>query len=160
MLHLPQIHCVACVWLLENLFRLTPGIGRSTVNFARREVSLTSSKHETALSKVVAMLAAIGYEPSLTLLELEHPKSVAPHIRLQLQLGLAGFGFGNIMLLSIPGDLGLDSFSGVSFAGAPLSATEAGWGLSLARHSVHPHSPGLARTLAPGTSVASVTSFV
>ena len=114
-LHLPQIHCVACVWLLENLFRLNPGIGRSTVNFARREVSLTYSKHDTALSKIVAMLAAIGYEPSLTLRELEHPMSAAPHIRRQLQLGLAGFGFGNIMLLSIPGYLGLDSFSGPFF---------------------------------------------
>ena len=29
----PAIHCVACVWLLENLFRLHPGIGRSQVNF-------------------------------------------------------------------------------------------------------------------------------
>jgi hypothetical protein len=32
----PAIHCVACVWLLENLFRLQPGIGRSQVNFPRR----------------------------------------------------------------------------------------------------------------------------
>ncbi len=120
-LHLPQIHCVACVWLLENLFRLDPGIVRSTVHFARREVSLTYFKHETTLSKVVAMLAAIGYEPTLTLRELEHPKSATPHIRRQLQLGLAGFGFGNIMMLSIPGYLGLDSFSG------PFFKTVFGW---------------------------------
>ena len=26
-LHLPAIHCVACVWLLENLFKLHPGVG-------------------------------------------------------------------------------------------------------------------------------------
>ena len=36
-LHLPQIHCVACVWLLENLFKLHPGVGKSVVNFSRRE---------------------------------------------------------------------------------------------------------------------------
>ena len=38
----PAIHCVACVWLLENLFRLHPGIGRSQVNFPRREVAIHS----------------------------------------------------------------------------------------------------------------------
>src|SRR5438045_1676971 len=31
--HLPAIHCIACVWLLENLFQLQPGIGQSQVNF-------------------------------------------------------------------------------------------------------------------------------
>ncbi|TAL05032.1 MAG: hypothetical protein EPO07_04255, partial [Verrucomicrobia bacterium] len=29
--HVPAIHCIACVWLLENLFRLHPGVGRSRV---------------------------------------------------------------------------------------------------------------------------------
>ena len=27
----PAIHCIACVWVLENLFRLKPGIGASRV---------------------------------------------------------------------------------------------------------------------------------
>src|SRR5450756_409356 len=35
--HLPAIHCVACVWLLENLFKLHPGVGNVLVNFSRRE---------------------------------------------------------------------------------------------------------------------------
>ena len=38
---IPAIHCIACVWLLENLFRLQPGIGHSEVNFLRKEVSIT-----------------------------------------------------------------------------------------------------------------------
>lgn len=38
--HLPAIHCIACVWLLENLFRLKPGIGQSQVNFARKEAAI------------------------------------------------------------------------------------------------------------------------
>ena len=36
---IPAIHCIACVWLLENLFRLKPGIGQSQVNFPRKEVA-------------------------------------------------------------------------------------------------------------------------
>ena len=40
-LHIPAIHCLACVWLLENLCHLHPGVGRSQVNFPRKEVSIT-----------------------------------------------------------------------------------------------------------------------
>ena len=35
-LRIPAIHCIACVWLLENLFRLKPGIGQFQVNFPRK----------------------------------------------------------------------------------------------------------------------------
>jgi P-type Cu+ transporter len=35
--HLPAIHCIACVWLLENLYRLKPGIGSSRVNFPEKK---------------------------------------------------------------------------------------------------------------------------
>lgn len=120
-LHLPQIHCVACVWLLENLFRLKAGIGRSTVDFGRREVAITFAPAEIKLSELVALLSSIGYEPALSLGELDRTKAASPLKRQQLQLGVAGFCFGNIMLLAIPGYLGLDSFSG------PFFRTMFGW---------------------------------
>jgi Cu+-exporting ATPase len=111
----PAIHCVACVWLLENLFRLQPGIGRSQVNFPRREVSITFATEKLPLSDLVALLASIGYEPVLTLGELEKRQGDPARKRQWLQVGIAGFGFGNIMLLSLPGYFGLDSFSGPLF---------------------------------------------
>ena len=40
-LYLPQMHCSSCIWLLENLFKLNPAISESTVNFLRKEISLT-----------------------------------------------------------------------------------------------------------------------
>ncbi len=115
-LKIPSIHCIACVWLLENLFRLHPGIGKSQVNFARREVWLSYAPARLTLSELAALLASIGYEPEFTLAELEKPRERhAVTRRLWLQLGVAGFGFGNIMLFSIPVYLGLDSFSGPLF---------------------------------------------
>jgi P-type Cu+ transporter len=112
---IPAIHCVACVWLLENLFRLHPGIGKSQVNFPRREVALSFAPEQIKLSELVALLASIGYEPQLTLSELEKAKPDPARKRRWLQVGIAGFAFGNIMLLSIPRYLGLDSFSGPMF---------------------------------------------
>jgi Cu+-exporting ATPase len=111
----PAIHCVACVWLLENLFRLQPGIGRSQVNFPRREVAITFATEKLPLSDLVALLASIGYEPVLTLGELEARKGDPARKRQWLQVGIAGFAFGNIMLLSLPTYLGLDSLSGPLF---------------------------------------------
>ncbi|MHB9009213.1 MAG: heavy metal translocating P-type ATPase metal-binding domain-containing protein, partial [Limisphaerales bacterium] len=112
--HVPSMHCIACVWLLENLFRLHPGIRRSVVNFPRREVTLTFAEPEVSLSGVAALLARIGYEPDLNLghLELDPRRAGSASRRRSLQVGIAGFAFGNIMLISLPGYLGLDSLSG------------------------------------------------
>jgi len=114
-LSVPAIHCVACVWLLENLFRLRPGIGQSRVNYARREVAVAFDPSQIRLSELVAFLASIGYPPRLTLGELERPKPNPLRQRQWLQLGIAGFAFGNIMLFSIPAYLGLDRLSGPLF---------------------------------------------
>ena len=120
-LHLPAIHCVACVWLLENLFQLHPGIGKTRVNFPRREAAITFAPAKIKFSELAALLASIGYEPQLTLGETG--KAPAPLLRQQawLQIGLAAFGFGNIMLLSLPFYFGLDSSNG------PWFRALAGW---------------------------------
>src|SRR4051794_2121531 len=113
--HLPAIHCIACVWLLENLFRLKPGIGASQVNFLRKEATLTFENDRVKLSEVVALLASLGYEPELKFSDLEQPKINPAARRLWLQLGYASFAFGNLMLFSIATYFGLDAFSGPTF---------------------------------------------
>jgi Cu+-exporting ATPase len=114
-LHIPAIHCVACVWLLENLFRLREGIGKSQVNFPRREVAVQFEPGRIQLSELVALLAAIGYEPKLTLGEMERPKRDRSREKRWLQIGIAGFAFGNIMLFSFPAYFGLDTVSAPVF---------------------------------------------
>ena len=47
----PSVHCIACVWLLENLFRLKPGIGYSRVNFPRKEVYITFENAERQVER-------------------------------------------------------------------------------------------------------------
>ena len=114
-LHLPTIHCVACVWLLENLFKLHPGIGRSQVNFSRREAAITFAPEQIKLGELAALLTSIGYEPALSLGALEKSKPSVLKRRQWLQIGLAGFAFGNIMLMSLPGYFGLDSVNAAWF---------------------------------------------
>jgi Cu+-exporting ATPase len=113
--HLPAIHCIACVWLLENLFRIKPGIGQSQVNFPRKEVSLSFATGQVKLSEVVALLSSLGYEPELKLSGLDSRPRRRTARRLWMQLGIAGFAFGNAMLFSLAGYFGLDAFSGPAF---------------------------------------------
>jgi P-type Cu+ transporter len=113
--HVPTIHCLACVWLLENLFRLKPGLGPSRVDFLRKEVSLAFDPARVKLSEVVALLASLGYEPELKLSALEARPRRSGKRRLWIQLGVAGFAFGNIMLFSIATYLGLDAITGPGF---------------------------------------------
>jgi len=110
--HIPAIHCIACVWLLENLFRLKHGIGESHVNFPRKELSIGFHNVEVSLSEVVALITSLGYEPELKLSDLSAPRRAPAARRLWLQLGLAGFAFGNLMLFSIAGYFGFDAFTG------------------------------------------------
>jgi Cu+-exporting ATPase len=113
--HIPAIHCIACVWLLENLFCLKPGLGQSQVNFPRKEVAIAFDTVGVKLSEVVALLASLGYEPELKLSALDAKPRRRGARRLWIQLGLAGFAFGNIMLFSISAYLGLDAFAGPGF---------------------------------------------
>jgi P-type Cu+ transporter len=106
-LHLPQIHCASCIWLLENLHRISPAIVASKVNFLKREATLTFDHAATSLRKVAELLDSIGYPPDLNLGTLEGTARKPVSRRLIYQLGVAGFAFGNIMLLSFPEYLGL-----------------------------------------------------
>lgn len=111
----PAIHCIACVWLLENLFRIKPGIGRSQVDFARKKLSLSFDPRQIGLSQVAALLASMGYEPELKFSDLDGPRGNPALKRLWMQIGVAGFAFGNNMLFSIALYFGVDAFSGPMF---------------------------------------------
>ena len=97
----PAIHCSSCVWLLEQLWRFDDGISRSEVDLLRRAVHVEFNPTSTSLRAIAEHLAAIGYEPSLS--PEDAPRALPSSRRtLHLQIGVAGFAFGNIMLFSIP----------------------------------------------------------
>ncbi|WP_018477913.1 heavy metal translocating P-type ATPase [Pontibacter roseus] len=100
--YIPQMHCSSCIWLLENLFKLNPGIAETTVNFLRKEVAITYFHERTSLREVVQLLARIGYEPAITLADTDGKKTSKQSRTIIYKLGLAGFAFGNVMLLAFP----------------------------------------------------------
>lgn len=105
--YLPQMHCSSCLYLLENLHRINPHVISSRVNFPAKEVTVVFNHNELALSKLATLLSSVGYEPYISLHDLEHKKPAFPKSMIY-QLGVAGFAFANIMLLSFPEYLGFE----------------------------------------------------
>ncbi len=99
---IPSIHCSSCIWLLEKLYKLNPGVQQSQVNFLKKQVSITYDSAQVSLRRIVELLASIAYEPQINLGDLE--KNIQKDRRriLWFKIGLAGFAFGNSMLLSFP----------------------------------------------------------
>ncbi|MCO5251730.1 MAG: heavy metal translocating P-type ATPase metal-binding domain-containing protein [Candidatus Kapabacteria bacterium] len=100
--YLPQIYCSACLYLIENIHLLENGVLESKVNFLRKEVSITFDNQKTSLRKIVELLTLLGYRPTLNLSDIEQPRKIAHNRSLYIKLGIAGFAFGNIMLMAIP----------------------------------------------------------
>lgn len=100
-LYIPHIHCSSCIWILENLQKLQPGISTSQVNFPEKKVRVTYAAAQTSLKDIVYLLSAIGYEPYISLENFDEGKKQVDR-SLIYKIGVAFFCFGNIMLLSFP----------------------------------------------------------
>ncbi len=100
-LNIPHIHCSSCIWILENLNKLQPGISISQVNFPEKRVRITFNSDLVSLKTIIYMLSSIGYEPYISLENYETGKTNVDRT-LTYKLGVAFFCFGNIMLLSFP----------------------------------------------------------
>lgn len=98
----PKIHCSSCIWLLENLHKINKGIFKSSVNFPKKEISISFNPEMVKLSELAALLAHTGYEPVINLDVFEKKQSTKKSSSTILKIGLAGFCFGNIMMLSFP----------------------------------------------------------
>ncbi len=109
-LKLPNIHCASCLWLLENLYKFQPGILSSRVNFMKKEAVITYDPNIMSLKQVAQLLAAVGYPPELNLgtINAEHTGMSPASKKMLFRLGVAGFAFGNIMLMSFPDYLNID----------------------------------------------------
>ncbi len=116
--YLPQMHCVSCIWLLENLGKLDAGVTHARVNFLKKTTTIQFRASQTSLRKLAALLGSIGYAPDINLGDVENKKPPALSRRLANQLGIAGFAFGNVMLFSFPEYVGMSRETDAWFSAA------------------------------------------
>lgn len=100
----PGIHCSSCIWLLENLTSLDKGVIKSEVNFFDKKLKISFHPFKTSLRRVAELLSTLGYPPFFNLHEKQEKtkRLKSKNRKLLFQIGIAGFCFGNIMLLAFP----------------------------------------------------------
>jgi Cu+-exporting ATPase len=100
-LYIPHVHCSSCIWILENLKKLNLHIISSQVNFPKKTIQLQYNAEKTSLKDIVTLLASIGYEPYISLDDVDKKETTIDR-SLIYKIGVAGFAFGNVMFLSFP----------------------------------------------------------
>lgn len=106
--NIPAIHCSSCIWLLENLDRLDAGVIDTKVDFSNKKASVHYNPELLSLRQLAELLDRIGYAPQISLEENGEKKASKSYDhKLITKIGIAGFCFGNVMLLSFPDYLGL-----------------------------------------------------
>ena len=109
-LHIPYIHCSSCIWILENLQRLNPDINSSQVNFPKKTLRIIYSNTENTLKNIVELLSSIGYDPYISLENIENTHLKKKDNSLIYKIAVAGFAFGNSMFISFPEYFEVDEF--------------------------------------------------
>ncbi|WP_028296933.1 heavy metal translocating P-type ATPase [Olivibacter sitiensis] len=108
--YVPNMHCSSCIWLLENLYKINNSIVSSRTDFMKKQVSITYKHGGITLKALVELLISIGYEPTISLQDVVKEKKKNHDSRLIRQIALAGFCFGNSMMISFPEYFGMASF--------------------------------------------------
>lgn len=107
---IPQIHCSSCLWLLEQLNRFNPAIHYSRVDFLKKQLLVRFDPQHLTLQEVVELLNDVGYEPLISLQDIIKKENKAEKGKLVQKIAVAGFCFGNVMLLSFPEYFGLSVY--------------------------------------------------
>ena len=100
-LFLENVHCAACVWLVEKVADVLPGVTSARLELSRAVVRIVWDPAAVQLSRIAAWLDSIGY-PCHSLQGLDRASlRLREDRRLLVRIGVAGAAAGNAMLLAI-----------------------------------------------------------
>lgn len=99
--HVPEMHCAACIGKIERGLQALPFVTNARVNLSTRRVSVLWKKSEGTATKIVEVIAGLGYDATIFDIGDMVKNSDAIGRRLLAAVGVAGFAGANIMLLSV-----------------------------------------------------------
>lgn len=115
-LFIPDMVCASCVAFLEKLPAKNEAIARAEVNFPRKELRVAFDESRLSLDALAAFLDRLGYPPEMrNAADSSEVKKDRTHVA---RLAVAGFCFGNIMLISFADHLGGEAFDLSGFQAA------------------------------------------
>ncbi len=96
------LHCVACLWLLERLPRMMPGLRAARLDLSQSLLTVALDG-EAPLAPVAGLIQELGYRPHAIPVDED-----AEHLRRRerrkalLRMGVAAACTGNLMLMAVP----------------------------------------------------------
>lgn len=98
---LPELHCAACVWLVERFLQRQPGVISAQVNLDQQRLSLCWDPQQTALSRFCEYLAELGYPPEPFTVKQQQLQQQQESHRWLRRIGVAGLGMMQVGMFSI-----------------------------------------------------------
>jgi Cu2+-exporting ATPase len=99
-LYLEGIHCSACVWLVEKLPRVAPGVIESRLDMRRALVKVVWEENKSNLPSIARTLDSLGYTPHAGRDSSSRNLRQREDRNLLVRIAIAGAGAGNVMLLA------------------------------------------------------------
>jgi Cu2+-exporting ATPase len=99
-LFLEGIHCTACVWLVERLPRLVPGVRSASLDLGRSALEVVFEEGRVVPSAIARALDTLGYAPHPSAATQREGERRAERA-LWVRLGVAGALAGNVMLMAL-----------------------------------------------------------
>lgn len=106
-LRLSGVHCAACVWLIERLPRVCPGVIEARLSLRQTVARVTWDPAQVALSQVALAIHRLGYPPHPTGEADARTARLEGERKMLIRVGVAGVCAGNTMLLAVALYMGL-----------------------------------------------------
>ena len=100
-LYLSQIHCAACVWLIERALLADKAVISATVNLAKKQLTLQWRTEVTKLTPLLLQLQKIGYKAVVLDPAVIATEEEKQHRQWLYRIGVAAFAMMNMLWLSI-----------------------------------------------------------
>ncbi len=98
----PEIHCSGCIGTIERTLAAHPAVTLARVNFSTKRVRVEWKDERTSSQDLIDLLASAGFAATPIMADQAGPDhEQAETSALIRALAVAGFGAGNIMLLSV-----------------------------------------------------------
>jgi Cu2+-exporting ATPase len=100
-LYLENVHCAACLWLVEKTPLVVPGVAEARLDLARSMATVTWDPSATDLSKIAAFLDSLGYPAhpfrAVKIREMRRREDRA----LLIRIAVAGACAANVMTMAV-----------------------------------------------------------
>ncbi|MBI2377445.1 MAG: heavy metal translocating P-type ATPase [Deltaproteobacteria bacterium] len=99
-LQLEGVHCAACVWLVEKLPAILPGVAESRLDLASGRARIGYDARRVKLSEIARAIDRLGYPVHPARGRRAREERTAEDRRFLIRLGVAGAVAGNVMLMA------------------------------------------------------------